>query len=314
MHEFKIDFVKNLKKYLVISGVVFLAGIVMAFVFGIDMDITFKGGTRITYTYTGEIAFDDAEAAIEEALDSKVEMTQSTDITGESTKLVVSLAGTESISSETLQATTKALQEKFPDNDINLGESNSVDPTIASSFFSKSIFAVLLAAVLVIAYIGIRFRKIGGVSAGVMAFVALVHDCLIAFFACVVFRLQIDTNFIAVILTILGYSLNDTIVIYDRIRENKTFNPRMQTRELVNGSINQTLNRSLMTSAATFLAIITVVIVAELFGLTTLRTFAIPMAIGIISGCYSTVCLSGPLWVRWIEYQEKKGPKKKKKK
>lgn len=313
-----INFVGNIRKYIILSLSIFLIGIVIAIIFGVNMDINFKGGSRFTYTYTGEIAFDDVEKTVEDVVGQAVEISQSTDITGGSTKLVVSLVADESLTAETQQKITQALVEKYPDNQIALGDSNTVNPSIARSFFEKSLFAVLLAGLLVTIYIGIRFRKIGGISAGIMALVALLHDVLIAFFTCVIFRLQIDANFMAVVLTIFGYSLNDTVVIYDRIRENKRLNPKMKIRELTNGSINQTLGRTLTTAGATFLAILTVCVVSEFFGLTTLRSFAIPMAVGVISGSYSTICLAGPLWVMWCEHKEKKvalatGSKKKKK-
>ena len=118
----------------------------------------------------------------------------------------------------------------------------------------------------------------------------------------IIFRLEIDSNFMAVILTTLGYSLNDTIVIYDRMRENTKLYPSMDFRDRVNISINQSLGRTIKTTLATFLAIITVVVVSEFFGLSSLRSFAIPMAVGILSGCVSSICLSSPLWYHWRKF------------
>jgi preprotein translocase SecF subunit len=110
----------------------------------------------------------------------------------------------------------------------------------------------------------------------------------------------------SVILTIFGYSLNDTIVIYDRLRENTKLYPSMDFRENVNNSINQTLGRTIKTAFATFIAIMTVLIVAEINGLTTLRSFVIPMAFGIVSGSVSTITLSCPLWYSWQEHRNKR--------
>ena len=132
-----------------------------------------------------------------------------------------------------------------------------------------------------------------------------------AFLFCNILRIDIDSNFIAVVLTILGYSLNDTVVIYDRIRENKKLFSQLSTRELTNKSINETLGRSITTAFATFLAILTVGVVCEIAGLTSLRSFVIPMLIGgILSGSYSSICIAGPLWVLWSEYSEKRRAKK----
>ncbi len=144
------------------------------------------------------------------------------------------------------------MQENFSKNKIAFAESNVIEATTAKGFYQKSLIAVVLSALLVIVYVGIRFRKIGGISAAVFSFVALIHDVLIAFFACVLFRLPIDTNFIAVVLTILGYSLNDTIIIYDRVRENRAKQKNDGLAGVVDLSINQTFTRSLLTSITTF--------------------------------------------------------------
>ncbi len=314
MRKTNFDFVKKFKLFAIISVAVMLVGLVVALIFGVNLDINFKGGSRFTYTYTGEISLDDAKTTIEAALGKSVTVTESTDITGGSAKLVVSLTADESLSTELQQKVTKSLQEKYPNQAVTLGDSNSVNPTIAGSFFAKSLFATAIAGVLVVVYIGLRFRKIGGVSAGITALVALLHDIAITLVFTIIFRLEIDSNFIAVVLTIFGYSLNDTIVVYDRIRENQRLYPDLSKAELVNQSVNQTMGRTITTSVVTIVAVLAVAVVAELFGLTSLRTFAIPMAVGIISGCYSSVLLASPLWVHWHAYSAKHFAKKKGKK
>ncbi|MBE6762182.1 MAG: hypothetical protein E7551_07835 [Ruminococcaceae bacterium] len=205
---------------------------------------------------------------------------------------------------------TAKLVKTFADNKIaNIG-SNTVSGTIAGNFFLKCLVAVLVAGLLVVVYVGIRFRKIGGVSAGMFALLALVLDCFMAFAASVFFRLEIDSNFMSVILTTFGYSLNDTIVVYDRIRENNKLYPEMELRELINTSVTQSLGRTVKTTVATFLAIVAIVVVAEFFGLSTLRSFAIPMAVGIVSGCITSVCLSSPLWYSWRKGADARKAKK----
>lgn len=302
---FNIDFNKSLKKILIVYAAIFVAGIIVAAVFGINLDINFSGGTRITYSFTSEISDSDIESTVKGVIKDSFTVSQSTSFAGDTKTFVISLAGKSSMSAETQASLTSALEEKFKDNKIEIYDSNSVSPTVAGTFFAKSLVAVAITAILVIIYVGIRFKRIGGVSAAVTALAALVLDIFITFFTCVFFRLQIDSNYIAVVLTILGYSLNDTIVIYDRIRENKRFYPELETGELVNKSINATMIRNIVTSLTTFLAIITIVVVAEIYGLTSLRTFAIPMAFGVISGCISSLAVSGPLWVLWIRHKEK---------
>ena len=303
----KFNFCKNIKIPLIIYSAILVLAIVFAFIHkGVNLDINFKGGSRFTYTYTGEIATDDAEKAIETALKKDVTVTQSQSIAGDSTKLVVTLVADESLSTEAQKTVTDSLAKAFPENKVQLGDSTTVSPTVASGFFVKSIVAVVIAAILVIIYVGIRFRKIGGVSAAITALFALVLDVISAFAVCIIFKLQIDTNFMAVILTILGYSLNDTIVTYDRIRENRRFYPSEELSLVVDTSLSQTMRRNIVTTTTTFLAIVTMIVVAEIFGLSTLRTFTIPMAVGVVSGCYSSMCVSGPIWVLWINKQAAK--------
>lgn len=295
-----INFIKISKYAMIVYGAIIVIGIVMLCIFGLQLDINFSGGTRFTYTYKGDINIDEAQTIIESQLSGKtVDVTTSEGLNSETKKLVVNLASEEAVDVEVQSNILSSLQEKFKDNDIKLGDSNSVNPTIAGAFLAKSLFAIAIASVLMLIYVGLRFRKIGGISAGITALVALVLDSLMAFFTCVIFRLDIDTNFIAVILTLLGYALNDTIVIYDRIRENNRLMPDADIKEKVNTSINQCLGRSIMTSLSTFIAIMAVVVVSEFFGLSTLRSFAIPMAVGIVSGCCTTLFIAVPLWYFW---------------
>ncbi len=247
--------------------------------------------STLVYNFIGSIkSVDTAKADLEKALGL-------TGITIEHDATAGSLTVT--LPSKIQSTVTSKLTQTFAENKITNTGSNTVSASIASNFFLKCLVAVLLASILVVIYVGIRFRKIGGVSAGMFALLALFLDCIMAFATCVFFRLEIDSNFMSVILTTLGYSLNDTIVIYDRLRENTTMYPTMDMYERVNSSINQSLGRTIKTTLATFLAIIAVVIVAEFFGLSSLRSFAIPMAVGIVSGSISSICLSCPLWYSW---------------
>ena len=190
MPKSKFDFVKSVKIPLIIYAVILVLAVVFGLIWGINLDINFKGGSRFTYTYTGEIDLKEAQSVIESTISKKVTVDQSSSISGDSTKLVVSLVKDESLSTEMQKKITATLQEKYKDNDITLGDSTTVSPTVAGSFFAKSLFAVSLAAVLVIIYVGIRFRKIGGVSAAITALVALVLDIIAAFAVCIIFHIS----------------------------------------------------------------------------------------------------------------------------
>lgn len=308
MRSFNIDFNRVFKTVLIIYAAFFIVGIVFMFVpsFGVKLDINFSGGTKLAYSYEGDIDDAEIESAVKEVIDNSFTVSKSTSLAGDTKTFEITLVGRESISAETQEELTGKLSETFSDNDITLYNSNSVSPNIAGTFFAKSLVAVLITAVLVVIYVGIRFRRIGGVSAAVTALLTLIFDVLVTFFVCVIFRLQIDSNYIAVVLTILGYSLNDTIVIYDRVRENERLNPDAEIGVLVNDSINMVKVRNIVTSVTTFIAVITIVVVSELFGLSSLRTFAVPMAFGIVSGGASSLFIAGPMWVIWNRHKAKK--------
>ena len=308
MRNFNIDFNRVFKTVLIIYAAFFIVGIVFMFVpsFGVKLDINFSGGTKLAYSYEGDIDDAEIESAVKEVIDNSFTVSKSTSLAGDTKTFEITLVGRESISAETQEELTGKLTETFGENDITLYNSNSVSPNIAGTFFAKSLVAVLITAVLVVIYVGIRFRRIGGVSAAVTALLTLIFDVLVTFFVCVIFRLQIDSNYIAVVLTILGYSLNDTIVIYDRVRENERLNPDAEIGVLVNDSINMVKVRNIVTSVTTFIAVITIVVVSELFGLSSLRTFAVPMAFGIVSGGASSLFIAGPMWVIWNRHKAKK--------
>ena len=186
---------------------------------------------------------------------------------------------------------------------------NTLSASMGTKFLLRCVLALGLAAVLLIVYVGFRFRKIGGYTAGVAALIALLHDLLIVFFTFVIFGIELDNNFVAVMLTILGYSLNDTIVIFDRVR---TLRRRSDAslEEVVNDSLHHVLRRTIVTTMTTCVAISAVLVVALVMGVDSIISFALPMLLGAISGSYSSLFLSGPIWVRWMNAREKKAAAK----
>jgi preprotein translocase subunit SecF len=301
----KIDFNKPLKWVLIAYAAFALVGVIIAVTLGVRLDINFKGGTVITYNYTFEegkvadINVEDVKALVSENLKADAVVTKGASIAGNTYTITVSLVKNEAVTTDSQEALSKALQEKYKDNNVAVYSSTSVSPTLAVKFFIKALTAVLVVALLVVVYVGLRFRKIGGVTAALTSLVAVLFDVIVAFVACIVFRLQIDMNFIAVVLTILGYSLNDTIVVYDSVRENKKIGENLTLAEMVNKSLNNVLARNIVTTTTTVLAVITIIVVSEIYGLTSLRTFAIPMVFGLVSGCISSLFIATPLWVRW---------------
>ena len=309
----KINFVGNLKKFVIGSVAVILIGLIVALVLGPVLDITFSGGTKITYSFDGKLDTDKIAQIAADTIEKKVSVTTTSGVSDDSQKLVVSLADKDALDTKLIDKLTDKLADKdFKDNKIKQEEVLSVSPSVGVIFFAKCLVAVVIAALLVIIYTAIRFRKIGGWLAGASAMVALLHDILIAFTVSVIFRLPIDANFIAVVMTLLGYSLNSTIVVFDRVRENKRiYGNKESLSNLVNMSNNQVLSRNVMTNISTVLSILIVLIVCEINGIASLRSLTVPLCFGLASGAYSSICLAPAVWVKWKDaFDAKKQAKK----
>ena len=308
------DFVGKYKIFFGISLGIMVIGIICSMIFGVTLDIEFTGGAIVEYAYTGQVDEAQLQDFIQQETEQQVSFNVSKNIiAGEEVspdeqgyKVAVQFAGDDAISLETQKELTSDLQKEYPDNNFVQNETRSVESTMGWKFFAKCLTAVAVACVLMVLYVTVRFKKISGLSAGVMALVALFHDVLIVYFTFVIFKMPIDANFIAVVLMILGYSLNDTIIIYDRVRENRKLDGALATpTALFNKSATQVLKRTICTSITTLTAIACVCGVAIYFGLDSVVTFALPMMIGVISGCYSSICIAGPLWVLWQNHKAK---------
>ncbi len=299
MHKtFNFDFIGKRKLFFTISIVLVAFSILSTFIFGVDLDIQFKGGTIITYVYDGDL---DCDGFVKDAKDILggigVQYTTGVDFSSGKSNIQLSLTSTSGLSSDKQFDLTNALTEKYAENNIDLIESSDVSPSSGREFFLKCIVAVILSSIVLIIYIAIRFKKIGGWLAGICAIIALLHDCIIVYGTFIVCGMPINANFMAVVLTILGYSINNTIVIYDRIRENsKLYGKKMTREENVNLSINQSLTRSINTSLTTVVAMLAVTIVAAVYGVTSIISFSLPVMVGMIAGTYSSVCLVSVLW------------------
>ena len=307
-----INFVGNRKKYYAFSGVLIAVVVLFSFVFGVKMDVEFKGGTMLTLGYQNEIDLEAVETTIETATgQTDLTLQTGTDIAGNQT-LTVTMPGSDNMTTEEVGALLTTLNEQYPDNAFDENEINNVNPTIGKEFLLKRVVAVVTACLLILVYVAYRFRKVGGLEGGATAIVALLHDLIIVYGVFVLLRIPLNGNFIAAMLTILGYSINDTVVIYDRIRENSAlYGKRQMSRgELVNLSINQSFGRSLMTSITTCVALGVVCVVSIVFKLESIFTFALPLLFGMISGVYSTVCIASQLWLDW--QQRKKQPARRK--
>ena len=305
-----INFIGNRKKFYAFSCALIAVVLVFCGIFGVKMDVEFKGGSMITLAYEGDADLNDLKSTIGTELGkSNLTLQTGSDISGNQT-LTVTLPGSDTLTTEQLDNLLAALNEQYPDNNFVQNEVSNVDATIGKEFLLKSVVALVAACVLILLYVAYRFRKIGGLKAGSTAIVALLHDMFVVFGVFVLLRIPLNGNFIAALLTILGYSINDTVVIYDRIRENSALygKKQMSLAELVNLSVNQSFARSLMTSITTCLALGVVCVVSVIYRLDSIYSFAFPLLFGMVSGVYSTICIATPLWVDWKN--KKKAAKK----
>ena len=305
-----INFIGNRKKFYAFSCALIAVVLVFCGIFGVKMDVEFKGGSMITLAYEGDADLNDLKSTIGTELGkSNLTLQTGSDISGNQT-LTVTLPGSDTLTTEQLDNLLATMNEQYPDNKFVQNEVSNVDATIGKEFLLKSVVALVAACVLILLYVAYRFRKIGGLKAGSTAIVALLHDMFVVFGVFVLLRIPLNGNFIAALLTILGYSINDTVVIYDRIRENSALygKKQMSLAELVNLSVNQSFARSLMTSITTCLALGVVCVVSVIYRLDSIYSFAFPLLFGMVSGVYSTICIATPLWVDWKN--KKKAAKK----
>ena len=288
-----IDFLGKRKLFFGISIAAILLGFVMMGVnkANIDMPLNysldFVGGTSTTMTLNEDMSIEEIDAQIVPYVE---------DITGDGNVQTTKVAGSNQI---IIKTRTLSVEERERFNDVmtsNFGVDESsitaetISATISSEMQSSAIKAIIVSTILMLLYIWFRFKDI---RFGASSVIALLHDVLVVLAFYAVVRVSVGNTFIACMLTIVGYSINATIVIFDRVRENlRTMGGRETLDEMVNRSISQTLSRSIFTSLTTFFMVASL----EVFGVSSIREFALPLMAGIICGTYSSICLTGALW------------------
>ncbi len=297
----RINFVANRKTYYMVSAVIIVVGLIASVIVGPKLDIQFAGGAMIRYSVEGtNFTAEEIQSTLSSELGLDCSASINRDMATDKENVTISFAGNKSITPEEQTQVATTLSDAFDQATFTLLESNSVDATMGAKFFQKCLVCFAITAVLLLVYIALRFQKIGGLSAGVTAIVALLHDVVIAFCVFVIFGMPINDIFIAVVLTLLGYSLNSTIVIYDRVRENKRkLGPRSAFNDTMNLSLNQTLGRTLLTSLTTFLALVVVLAVAGVYSINTVVSFSLPMMVGVAAGCFSSQFIAPNLFAAW---------------
>ena len=279
--------VKYRKIYMAISIVVILIGFA-AMIFNsvkgngaFNYDIQFTGGTSIQVDLGTEVTDDEVSQIVQ-------------DVTGEAPAQIQSLEGTskiiktKSLDMETRNAVQDALKEKYGiENDSFTIQ--DVSGTISAEMKKNSVISIALACICMLIYVSLRFKNF---NIGASAVLALCHDALIVTGSYALLRIPFNNNYIAVVLTILGYSINATIVIFDRLRENRKIIGRNNFEELIDTAVTQTLTRSIFTSLTVFFTVVCLCI----WGVDSIKQFALPIAVGVVAGAYSSVFISGNIW------------------
>lgn len=283
--------------------------------FGVNLfslDIDFAGGTVITYRMPTELTEADY-ANIANVAKTAINVDVSVNKYGNATDVVLKSDVLDVTQLATLYGALNEAYNITPaaegqaaegeNAEIKAGKLSceTVSPVMSDDLRNAAIKATFLAILLMLVYIAIRFD----IRSGVAAIVALMHDVLIIIGSYVVFRIPLNLTFIAVILTIVGYSINATIIIFDRVRENKKVMRKTSFADIVNKSVWQTATRSINTTITTLLTISMVAIFGAIYGIDSIRDFAIPLVVGIIAGLYSSMFISGPIWAKLTKNSDK---------
>lgn len=294
----KCDFLKHKNIILCVSVLIVVAGLIYGFATGYTFDIDFKGGTRIQVDLNEEYNNSDVSDIVEQVCGQTPEV-QSTSSGNNSVTIT-----TQTISEEEASNIISALNEKY----TNMGEATTknVQASYGQELINTAIISVVVSIVLLLVYIAIRFKTLG-YTAALSAVLGLMFDVCFLFAVYGVFKFPINSTFIAVILTIIGYSINDTIIVYDRVRENKRIVTKSNDiKEVINTSVSQTLRRTIMTSLTTLVAIGIVLIFSVIYDQETLKQFSIPLSIGIAEGSFSSIFIATALWYSFDKVLKKR--------
>ena len=296
----KFDFISSRWTFLTISIVIILAGIVTLAIRGPNYSIDFRGGLDIHLRFEKPITEGEVRSALS-PLALGVAEVKRVHALGEPDEILIRIKQSE-VSSDLITRIESTLAEAFIDNPFDVRNVDAVGPKVGRELRRQAIISALVALVLLMIYISWRFEF----KFAVGSVIALLHDVLITLGFFAFFNYEISLQVVAAFLTLIGYSLNDTIVVYDRIRENMNKLRTKSLAEIMNDSINQTLSRTVITSVTLFL----VVLVLFLFAGQVVRGFAFAMLIGVITGTYSSIFVAAPVVLEWTQRTALKSKKK----
>ncbi|MBR4892666.1 MAG: protein translocase subunit SecF [Clostridia bacterium] len=282
---FNLNVVDKKWRFFILPAVIIIAAVIVGIVSGgFVLDIDFAGGTEMVVDFGQSVSKDELSGLFKDTLGvdpSAIQesITQPNQVTIKSKHL----------STEEIESLWNAIKTKYNLDDSKRLSVDTVSPTIGKELTQTAVIACVIAIALMLVYITFRFEFLSGMA----AIIALAHDVLIIISAYMILRMPLNTAFIAAVLTIIGYSINDTIVVFDRVRENVKFARKETYKEIVNKSVNQTLLRSINTSVTTLITIVLLYIL----GVDAIRDFSLALIIGLLAGTYSSIFIAAPAWL-----------------
>ncbi|MGL4606875.1 MAG: protein translocase subunit SecF [Eubacteriaceae bacterium] len=291
----KMLIIEKSKIWFIISLVLITISLGSLLIQGLNFGIDFIGGTIVTIELNTTFETNEAKELV-----NKYDPSADVTYAGED-KTQVIISTKKDLTTEERQSLFSEFQAKYDLKDSDLLSIDTVSPAIGKEITNNAIIASVVAVLLMLVYISFRFEFLFGLT----AVLALIHDLIIVLGVYSIFQIQVNSPFIAAILTILGYSINDTIVVFDRIRENRRKFGKDDYADLVDTSVTQTMRRSINTSLTTLMAIGAL----YFFGVSAIQDFALPLIVGIVSGTYSSIFIASALWYRIKQAQIKKSEK-----
>ena len=286
-----MNILKHYKVWFAISLCIILVGGVMFAINGLNQGIDFQGGTQIQYDLNENYDTSVIEDGLKDLEFNGEKLEASVIKTGinETADQEVIIRTTTPLSTDDRLTIDQVIKSTY--KDAIHRSTDQYSASVGDEIKNKAVLAVVIAAVGMLLYITLRFEIVFGIT----AIIALLHDVLILLSVYAVFQVPVNSAFIAAVLTVVGYSINDTIVVFDRIRENVKFEKRPDYFEVANRSLSQTITRSINTSITTLLVIGSLYI----FGVDAIKELAFPLLAGVLAGTYSSIFIASPLWAMW---------------
>lgn len=277
-----MNIIKNRNIFFLISISIIIIGLAFMMISGLNKGIDFTGGALLQIDFSKEIPVSEIRE-ITDTIDKEADIVHA----GEGNKEIIIKTKID-LDNEGRKELFNKFKEKYSLSDKDLVKTEKIGPAVGKEIERKAYLSIVIATIGMLIYITYRFE----IYFGLAAVVALMHDVLITLAIYTIFKIPVTSSFVAGILTIVGYSINDTIVLFDRIRENVKYMKKEKYDTVVNKSISQTISRSINTSFTTLLAISTLYI----FGVDSIKDFALPLIVGILAGTYSSIFIASPVW------------------